>query len=176
MGAITDRVKAYVPATYSAMVTNGDPALFSESDLQALADFVKFRLLGSTVLPADEATAFNSIIVTFLSKLTTLQFIPAAIDYWDSRLASEVVPGEVQQFRDHVAGLQALHKMLSDEVTQDWKLIGPGLGYGAARRSKPAISYGDGGRGLLKTPDPFDIPSFLDCSPPWLTRLPWRVV
>ena len=157
------------------MITNGDPTLFSAADLQALADFVKIRILGSAgmVDEADEATTYSDILITFLSKVTTVQFIPAAIDYWDSRLASEVVPGEVQQFRDHTAGLEALFKMLTDEIAEDWPIIAPGLGYGK-KAWIPKVSYGDGGRGILITPDPMDFPP-LDCVGTWVDFLPWKV-
>lgn len=176
MGAITERVATYVPATYQAMITNGDPLLFSAEDLQALADFVKVRLLGAAgiVDEADEGTVYSDILVTFLAKLTTIQYIPAAIDYWDSRLASEVVPGEVQQFRDHTAGLEALFKMLSDEVAQDWLILSPGLGY-AKKTWLPKVSYGDGGRGIFLTPDPMDFDPVEFCSTSWANLIPWKV-
>lgn len=173
MGAVTERVRTYVPATYDAMILS-DPPFFPAADLQALADFVKFRLLGISVAEADEATLYSDILITFLGKLTTLQFIPAAIDYWDSRLASEVVPGEVQQFRDHLAGLEALFKMLSDEVKADWIIIGPGLGFVPTKRT-PKVSYGDNGRGILITPDPMDFEPLQASSPSWLDLLPWKV-
>ena len=175
MGAVTERVKAYVPSTYDAMIVNGDPTLFSATDLQALADFVKFRLFGTVVPEADEATQYGDILLTFLGKLTTLQYIPAAIDYWDSRLASEVVPGEVQQFRDHLSGLQALFKMLSDEVAADWAIIGPALGYQSKKSRLPAVSSGDNGRGILVTPDPMKWQPLDATTPSYLDLLPWRV-
>lgn len=157
------------------MITNGDPTLFSAADLQALADFVKFRLFGVSVDEADEGTLYSDILITFLAKLTTIQFIPAAIDYWDSRLASEVVPGEVQQFRDHLAGLEALFKMLSDEVKADWILIGPGLGYATNKQYTPKVSYGDNGRGILNTLDPADFPPVYSAQLSYLDLLPWKV-
>lgn len=178
MGAITEVVRRYVPATYyemlSATLYEGSPRLFATSDLQALADYVKFRLFATVVTESEESTAFNPFERQFIGKLTTLQFIPAAIDYWDTRLAAKTTTGtnEVIQFRDHRKGLINLFEVLSEEVKKDSDELGFTFKLGTL---VPKVTYGDNGRGILITEDPSTFPEPFGTAPTWLDLLPWRV-
>lgn len=177
MGAITDSVRRYVPATYRAMVEATSPAAkyFATSDLQALADYVKYRLFSTVVSEADEATLYNPHVRQFLGKLTTIQFIPAAIDYWDAQLASKSVTGtnEVAAYRDHRQGLIDLLEELTRQVEIEYSEIAPEYGFTIHKRTLiPQVTYGDNGRGILITPDPQKFPPMEGTSGlPWW---PWR--
>lgn len=175
MGVVTNAVRRYVPATYNAMlIAPSDNRLFATSDLQALADYVKYRLFGTSVTESDESVFFNPYESQFLGKLTTLQFIPAAVDYWDSQLSSIVATGtgEVANFRDHRDGLLKLWDILTKEVIKDAAI----LGFSLKRVGLvPAISYGDDGKGVLITPDPQTFPKQWSTQRSWFSSLPWAV-
>ena len=176
MGVITESVRRIVPATYNAMlIAPSDNRLFATNDLQALADYVKYRLFSTIITEGDEAVLFNPPEAQFLGKLTTLQFIPAAIDYWDSQLSSIVATGtgEVANFRDHLNGLVKIWERLSQEVIKDAAI----LGYSLKKAGLvPGISYGDNGRGILITPDPQSFPKQWEETRNWLDALPWKTV
>lgn len=180
MGAITDTVRRYVPATYRAMVEVTSPSAryFTTSDLQALADYVKFRLFSTVVNEGAEATLYNPMLRQFLGKLTTIQFIPAAIDYWDSQLASKTTTGtsEVLSFRDHREGLITLLEELTRQVEEEFIELAPEYGFTITKRTLiPKVSYGDNGRGILRTPDPATFPRLQEREYDALDWLPWRV-
>lgn len=173
MGAVAENVRRIVPASYNAiLIADTSNRLFSTVDLQALADYVKFRLFSTVVSETDETLYYSPEQNLFLGKLTTLQFIPAAIDYWDSQLSSLVATGtgEVQNFRDHLNGLVKIWERLSQEVLIDAKTLGYSLRKAGLL---PGISHGDNGRGLLITPDPQDFPP-LGATESW--SVPWKTV
>jgi len=147
--------------------------IFSLTDLQALADYVKFRLFATVAEPADEASAWNLGVRQFVGKLTTLQYIPAAIDFWDSRLAAKTTTGtnEVVTYRDQREGLFKLYDTLTKEVAQD--SIDLGFTFNV-HGLLPAVSYGDNGRGILLTPDPMDYPT-MDSDAVLVPDLWWRI-
>jgi hypothetical protein len=176
MGIITEAVKRYVPATYNAMlIAPSDNRLFATSDLQALADYVKYRLFSTSIPESQETSVFNPYEAQFLGKLTTLQFIPAAVDYWDSQLSSIVATGtgEVANFRDHRDGLLKLWEILSREVLKDAALLGFTL---KKIGLIPAVTYGDNGRKILITPDPQCFPAPFKVTQNWISALPWKTV
>lgn len=174
MGAVTNVVRRYVPNTYRQLVeaTSGAAALFATSDLQALADYVKYKLFSTVVAEASEASIYNPVMQQFLGKLTTLQFIPAAVDYWDSTLESKTTTGtdEVIELRDHSEDLWKLFDILAAQVKEDFIELGIALKPSLI----PQVSYGDNGRGILKTLDPYDFPGMNE-EYKITDLLPWRV-
>lgn len=175
MGAITEAVRRYVPSTFNAMlIAPTDNRLFATGDLQALADYVKFKLFSTTINPEDEAMLFNPQEVQFLGKLTTIQFIPAAVDYWDGQLSSLVATGtgEVQNFRDHRDGLLKLWDILTKEVLQEASIFGLTL---KKIGLLPGVTYGDNGKKILITPDPEKFPKQFQAQPSWYRNLPWSM-
>ena len=165
MGAITNIVKQYVPASYAALV-GATNSYYSLEDLQGLADFVKFRLYNTVVAEASEAAVYNVKEQRLLGVLTTLQFIPAAIDFWGDSLASTSTTGtsESDSFFDHRPDLWRIF----DRLTAEAQALGQEVGINiyAARGVVPKVSYGDNGRGILITSDPKDFP------PAWDNTLP----
>lgn len=159
MGAITDQVRRLVPATYNEMIItpSATDRLYSTGDLQALADYVQFKLFSTAVGSGNELAEYGQYKSQFLGKLTTLQFIPPAVDFWDSRLASLVSTGTNEQvnYRDHREGLLKLYDILTKEVREEARYFGINLkGTGLL----PRVSYGDNGNGTLITPDPSTFP------------------
>ena len=176
MGAITDAVRRYVPATYNQMlIAPTSSRVFATSDLQALADYVKFKLFSTSVDATLEASTYNPYENQFLGKLTTIQFIPAAVDYWVSQLSAIVSTGtgEVQNFRDHKDSLLKLWEILSKEVLEDAAVLGFSL---KKIGLLPAVSYGDDGREILITPDPQCFPEPFKVTRSWVDELPWKTV
>jgi hypothetical protein len=150
---------------------------FTSSDLQALADYVKYRLFATVVAATNEADVYNPMLVQFLGKLTTIQFIPAAIDYWDSQLASKTLTGrsEVVAYRDHRDGLIHLLEELTRQVKEEFLELAPEYGFSIRKTLLPSVSYGDNGRGILITEDPQNFPAQYETRPSYLDWLPWRV-
>jgi hypothetical protein len=154
MGAITEAVRRHIPATYRAMIGPSEQTdYYSLADLQALADYVQQRLFATVAGITNEATVFDIRHVEFLGKVTTLRFIPAAIDYWMDQ--SETVqthgPEETINFPARIAHLREVFQRLSADVADEWNDV---LGVAGAHNSVPDVSYGDNGRGVLITPDP----------------------
>ncbi len=160
MGAITNIVKQYVPASYAALA-GATNSYYSLEELQNLADFVKFRLYNTVVAELSEAVVYNPKEQRLLGVLTTLQFIPAAIDFWGDSLASTATTGthESDSFFDHRPDLWKIFDRLTIEAQALSEDIG--INIYAARGVVPKVSYGDNGRNILITPDPADFePAF----------------
>lgn len=160
MGAIANIVKQYVPVSYSALV-GATNSYYGPEQLQSLADYVKFRLYNTVVAEASEAVIYNPKEQRLLGILTTLQFIPAAVDYWSdsySSVSTNPTSESVSHF-DHRADLWKIF----DRLTVEAQALGPEVGVDiyAARAVVPRVSYGDNGRNILITADPNHIgPAF----------------
>jgi hypothetical protein len=161
VGAITNIVKQYVPASYAALV-GATNSYYSSEDLQNLADFVKFRLYNTVVAELSEAVVYNPKEQRLLGILTTLQFIPAAIDFWGDSLASTTTTGthESDSFFDHRPDLWKIFDRLTVEAQALSEDVGVNI-Y-AARGVVPKVSYGDNGREILITSDPAEFPPAFD--------------
>lgn len=165
MGAIANIVKQYVPASYAALV-GATNSYYGPEELQSLADFVKFRLYNTVVAEASEAVIYNPKEQRLLGILTTLQFIPAAVDYWSDTFASVATnpTSESVSYFDHRNDLWKIF----DRLTAEAQALGPEVGVNiyAARAVVPRVSYGDNGRNVLITGDPqaFD-PAFDNAYP-----------
>jgi hypothetical protein len=176
VGAITNIVKQYVPASYAALA-GATNAYYSLEDLQSLADFTKFRLYNTVVAEASEAAVYNPKEQRLLGILTTLQFIPAAIDFWGDSLASTATTGthESDSFFDHRPDLWKIF----DRLTLEAQALGSDIGINiyAASGVVPKVSYGDNGRNILITEDPACFPpAFAEDTYPLRDLLYWDVV
>ena len=159
MGQITDVVKRYVPGSYRAMVSVSN-TYFGSTDLQKMADYVKYRLFSTgAVIEASEA-GYDPMLIEFMGKLTTLRFIPAAVDFWGDHLSQKTATGtnEVVSYPDRREGLYKIAEDLSKEVAAEFDELAPIYGFRiyGTRGLIPRVSYGDNGRGILITPDPQD--------------------
>jgi hypothetical protein len=153
VGAITDVVRRYVPGSYRAMVTVTN-SYYGISDLQALASFVQQRIFATVANEPDEASVYGVEKTELLGMLTTLQFIPAAVDYWGDQLASETTTGtsESVSYFDRRDQLWKLFDHLQKDAQQ--LAIDIGVPVNSAKAIVPKVSYADGGRNILTTPDP----------------------
>jgi hypothetical protein len=134
---------------------------YGEQELQGLADFVKFRLFG-TAVNATLEDSYDPMLANFIGKLTTLQFIPAAIDFWGDQLLQENTTGtnESVMYPDRRDGLLKIFDEIRAEVKETYPEMTGLYGfivYGGGELI-PSVSYGDMGRGVLLTKDPMKFP------------------
>jgi hypothetical protein len=172
VGAVTDVVKRHVPASYRAMI-DASNAYYGITQLQALADYVQFRLFATVPGAGNEAAVWSDLTKReFIGKVTTLQFIPAAVDFWGDQLDSESVqgPSENVSYRDPRPDLWKLFEKLQAEVAELAPVVGvPPVGL---RSPRPGVTYYDNGRGVFVTPSPLDVlPPYAD--PSVMDLLPW---
>lgn len=139
------------------MVEATPTSVYTVSDVQALADSVKFRFMSTVVAATEEAMLYDLKLLDFLGKVTCLQFIPAAIDYWGDELISETTTGtnEVVTFPDRVRGLQEIYDILKAQVAADYPIVSTTYGFKIPTQRAPKVTYGDNGRGVLLTSDPW---------------------
>lgn len=171
MGAVVDVVKRYVPASYRAMVgiTN---SYYSTSEIQALANYVQFRLFATTPGSDQEETVWDPKETELLGMLTTLQFIPAAIDFWGDQLSSQATSGsnEDVSYFDRRPDLWKVYARLAEDA----RVLGTEMEVNVytIRAVVPKITQGDNGRNILKTADPLCFPSEYETLSP-SDYIPW---
>lgn len=133
---------------------------YNLADLQSLADYVQFKLLATVAGATVEASVYSLLQLEFMGKVTTLKFIPAAIDYWLDQMESETLTGsnEQTQFPSRLAHLRDVYAKLAADVAEEFPMIAEDCGFiiRGLKGALPAVSYGDGGRGVLLTPEPQD--------------------
>lgn len=177
MGALTNIVKQYVPASYAAMI-GATNAYYSIDELQSIAEYVQTRLYATVVNSIAESSVYTIKEQRLVGILTTLHFIPAAIDFWGDKYASvstNPTSESVSHF-DHRPDLWKIYDRLSTEA----KELGTDLGVNiyAASGVVPRVSYGDNGREILITSDPSEFPLAYDTQrgPVGRDLLPWEVL
>lgn len=153
MGAITDIVKQTVPASYRALVGNTIYD-YELTDLQNIAEGTQFRLYATIAGATLEDSVFTRNQVELLGVLTTMQFIPAAIDYWGDQLQSQNTSGtnEDVSYFDRRPDLWKVWERLAAraaELAEEEQ-----VNLTKMRAILPRVSYGDNGRNVLVTPDP----------------------
>lgn len=144
------------------MVDTSSPESVTSGDVQALADYVKFRLFSTVINVTQEATLYDPLLLQFIGRLTTLQFIPGAIDYWMRQVQSEATSGTAESvtYPDRAANLWKLFQNLAEGVQSEWNGMAARYGFQilGAPGNRPKVSYGDNGRGILMTPDAYTNP------------------
>jgi hypothetical protein len=165
MGAITDIVQRYLPASYKALVGASNSYDFGITQLQSIADFVQYRLFSTVPGSTNEATVWNPTEKELIGTVTTMQFIPAAIDYWGDALASQNTSGteEDVSFFDRRPELWRVYERLAAQAEELSSLVGVNLK--TVKAIVPKVSYGDNGRSILLTEDPMDLSSSYPTSP-----------
>jgi hypothetical protein len=172
MGAVTDVVKRNVPASYRALVGVTNSYDYGIEELQALADFVQFKLFTTIPGSSNEASLWDANELELIGTLTTLQFIPAAIDFWGDALISEATTGtnENVTYLDRRPELWRVYERLALKAQELSAVVGVNIT--TIKTMLPKVSYGDNGRNILITPDPMDF------QPPYTTSsvedlVPW---
>jgi len=159
MSLITDSVKRYVPASYLALVGATNSYDYTLDDLQQLSEFVQYRYYSTIAGITEESSVWNPLQAEFLGVLTTLEFIPAAIDYWGDQIASQSTSPTTESvaYFDRRADLWKVYDRLAKKAEQLG--IDLGINTNKIRGSIPQVSYGDNGRNILVTTDPALFPA-----------------
>src|SRR3972149_4515246 len=159
MGAVTNIVKNYVPASYRALI-GATNSYYSQEDLQQLNEYVQFRVYSTVVTEASEAAVYNPNQLQYLGILTTLQFIPAAVDFWGDAYVSESANSASSTksvgYFDHRSDLWKIFDRLVLEADDLATKLG------VVKNYIPRVTYGDNGREILITSDPQDFGSAFD--------------
>jgi len=158
MGAVTDVVKRYVPASYKALVGATNTYDFNISQLQAMANYVQYRLFATVPGSSNESVVWNYNELELIGIMTTIQFIPAAIDYWGNALQSQGTSGtsEDNSYFDRRPDLWRVYEKLVGQSQELSAVVG--VNVSAIKAVIPKVSYGDNGRGVLWTQEPTDFP------------------
>lgn len=141
--------------------SSGSTAYYSQPDVQALANYIQFRLFSSYVAEASEAAFYDPLLLGFVGKLTAIQFIPAAIDYWGDQVTTESLTGtnESTSYPDRQRALADLLKSLQADVKSEYPAMAERYGFkifGIAG-SAPRVSYygGENDSSVFRTQDPW---------------------
>lgn len=157
MGAVTNIVKTLVPASYRAMI-GASNSYYQQTDLQSLNEYVQSRVFSTIAVEASEALVYSVKERQLLGYLTTLQFIPAAIDFWGDAYSSESAQSASSTksvgYFDHRSDLWKIFDRLTKEAQE--LAVDLGVNVNAARSFIPKVSYGDNGREIFITSDPQD--------------------
>lgn len=140
VGAIALRAREYLPVSYDALVRD---ARYGERLIQNRISAVKYRLFATVISPSLEATTYDLFVQEFVGKMSCLQIIPAAIDYWTDQHTSVSTTGtqESVAFPDRIRSLQALQEWLVAEVKRDKPDIDAIIGVTIRRRGRyPKVS------------------------------------
>jgi len=78
MASILEQIRTYIPATYNALA---DASYFGMAGLQRAVETTKFRLFGTVVSEALEATVYSAFALDYSSKVAVLRIIPAGVDF-----------------------------------------------------------------------------------------------
>lgn len=173
MGIVTDAVKRYVPASFNALAGVTNSYNYTLDDLQTLADYVQFRYFATVPGGPTEAAVWNPVQAEFLGILTTLEFIPAAIDYWGDQLSAQSTQptDENVTYFDRRTDLWKIYDRLITKAAQLAPIVGVNIV--RIKGNIPKVSYGDNGRNILVTSDPKCFPpAFAD--PNDLTYVSWQ--
>lgn len=120
MGDIADRVRDYIPATYSALASS---AAFGQSALDRVLETTKFRLFGTAINATLEASTYNPFALDYAAKVATLRIIPAGADYWADQLQSESTNEQTISYPDRINSLWKIHERLLTEMRMDQSLF-----------------------------------------------------
>ena len=153
MGAVTDIVKRQVPASYRALISTTN-SYYGMTELQGIANSIQFRLFATVPGSSNEATLWDYTELELLGTLTSLEFIPAAVDYWGNQLQSQNTSGtnEDVAYFDRRPELWRIY----DQLAKKAAVLAADLDVNVVRLKAivPRVSYGDNGRGILVTSDP----------------------
>lgn len=163
MGVVTDVVKRKVPASYAALVgaTNNSYG-YGVTDLYQISQLQQFKLFGTYTTVDNESTVYTPIEVELLGVLTTMSFIPAAVDFWGDQIISQNLTGtrESNAYLDRRQELWSIYDKLVAEAAE----LANSAGVAIKTAIIPNVSYGDNGRNILTTLDPACFPPIFDTS------------
>lgn len=108
-----------LPITWDALTSDGR---FGEERLLAKADLVKDRIFGEVKDADEEAAAYNIQLRAYAGKVTAIEIIGAAIDFWMDKSLTITVdsPKEMKTYESRIKALQQQKKDLIAETRRLW--------------------------------------------------------
>lgn len=154
MGRIADNTRTIIPVTWDALSKD---SRVGDSALEARIDYIESLVFGDPIPDGGEA-ALDALVVEFVSKLSALEIIDMAIDFWMNQEDTLTTTGtnEVVSFPDRISALEKRKKTLLADVAKLEPLVEPLLPELIERssNSRPLLSSFDT---PLLTPNPTDI-------------------
>ena len=128
-------------------------ANYGETLLQSKVDIAKYRLFGTVVSATIESTIYNPLEMNYAAKMTALDVIPTAIDYYKNQRITIQTTGttEAVSYPDRIRALEKLYATFTQEAMK-LALELPDL----QKRSRRALPRGN--TKPLVTQDPSDFP------------------
>ncbi len=151
MGAIADRVKAYIPITWDGLSTDSRYGL---TVLQGRVDRAKYEVLG-VAAPLDSAEAgLPEDQIEHIAKRAVVKIIPAGIEFWADKPITKNTTGtaEVVSYESRIQSLRALYAQLLQEIAIEEPIVTPIL----QTTGFPAVS--DGENDILVSENPHVFP------------------
>ncbi len=170
-GDIYQRVRGHLPNSLAAL--SKDPR-FGDIRIQQKIDLVKYRLFATSVSPALEATSYNPMVLDFLAKKSTIEIIPAAVDFWTDNPQTLNTTGtdEVISYPDRIAALWKVYERIAAEIEKLEADVLADLVTTTRKRVPAAV---DTRAEDMVTNDPIDMGrAFAD--PHIINSLPWRLI
>lgn len=135
-GAIAERIQGIIPVTWDALVND---SRYGENMMRTAIDTVKTRVTGTNISPLSEST-YSVLVVDYLAKVTVLDLITPAIDFWMNQPLAETTTGtsEVVSFTERVEALNQLRKDLLEETRRLEPQIAPLINYTTIKKAPGA--------------------------------------
>lgn len=127
VGAIADRVRALIPVTWDALLSD---SRVGDGPLQSAIDLAKETTTGQIVNPTQEQN-YPVIAVDYMAKLATIEICNAAADFWMNQAinVSSTGTNESATYIDRAAELGKLKTDLIQETREKYTQIATLIGF-----------------------------------------------
>lgn len=166
-GAIARATRSVIPVTWDALQKAEE---YGDSLLQDKIEIIKLRVFGSIVTVDDEIT-YDIRIINFIAKLSAIEIIPGAVDYWMNQHQTVTTQGtqEMVSYTDRIDALWKVYERLVADVASERATIEALLGVTQIMPNTHTPAFSEGKEEGFKTPlssDFFDY-SFPDTRDTW---------
>ena len=116
-GTIYDFCRSFIPSTWNALERDEQ---YGDALLQRRIEVQKLRLFGITILPEDEED-LDIRVQSFLAKLTVLNLMSTAMEYWMNQRESVNATGtsEASTWPERIEHLKQIRDQLTREVLDE---------------------------------------------------------
>lgn len=151
MGAIGERVKAYLPYTWDGL---SKAPQFGEALLQGRVERAKYEVLGLAAPAEATENTLPENQIEHIAKRAAVKIIPAGIEFWANQPISKNTTGtsEVVSYESRIEYLKELFARLSQEIIAEEPTVTTIL----QTTGIPGVS--DGQSDILVTANPHDFP------------------
>lgn len=120
-GAIVSYVAAEMPTTFEALKEDIN---FGDRFLQAKAELIKYKILGQTIPPDQEAN-LHPMLLDYFAKRLALELIKPGIDYWSRqhRTITTTQTSEIASYPEIVKSLEKLELILRADCKELWQEV-----------------------------------------------------